>query len=91
MKINKRKRISWPDLQKELGDPNILKVFTDPYGLCSEEGRKTLKDAGYVQNLTDNKINTSNKLDLSGLHRTYPLNDSVFKILLKIQYRAIRY
>lgn len=83
--------MAYENLQKELGDQNILKVFTYPYGLSTEEGRKTLKDAGYVQNLTDNKINTSNKLDLSGLHRTYPLNDSVFKILLKIQYRAIRY
>ena len=50
-----------------------------------------LKEAGYVQNLTDNKINTSKELDLSGLHRSYPLNDSVLKIILKIQYRAIRY
>ena len=53
--------------------------------------RDTLWQAGYVQNLTDNRINLSDKLDLSGLHRSYPLNNSVLKILLKIQYRVIRY
>ena len=69
----------------------VLKVFTYPYGLSTNEERQMLKEAGYVQNLTDNKINTSKELDLSGLHRSYPLNDSVLKIILKIQYRAIRY
>ena len=27
----------------------------------------------------------------AGLHRMYPLNDSVWKILLKIEYRSIKY
>lgn len=79
------------DLQNKLGDNNILKVFTYPYGLYTNEERNTLWQAGYIQNLTDNRINLSNTLDLSGLHRSYPLNNSVLKILLKIQYRVIRY
>lgn len=83
--------MAYEALQNGLESEDVLKVFTYPYGLYTDEQRETLYDAGYVQNLTDNKINTSKKLDLSGLHRCYPLNDSVFKILLKIQYRAIRY
>lgn len=83
--------MAYEDLQNELEDKDILKVFTYPYGLSTNEGRAILAKEGYVQNLTDNRINTSNKLELSELHRSYPLDDSVFKILLKIQYRAIRY
>ena len=79
------------DLENNLEDNNILKVFTYPYGLYTNAERDTLWQAGYVQNLTDNRINLSDKLDLSGLHRSYPLNNSVLKILLKIQYRVIRY
>ena len=44
-----------------------------------------------MQNLTDNKVNMSNKLNIYSLHREYPLEDSVFKILLKTNYRVIRY
>ena len=83
--------MAYENLQKELGDTEVLKVFTYPYGLYTEEERETLYKAGYIQNLTDNRINTSKKLDLSGLHRSYPLDDSVFKILLKIHYRTIKY
>ena len=79
------------DLQNQLGDNNILKVFTYPYGLSTNEERSLLWQAGYIQNLTDNRINLSDRLDLSGLHRSYPLNNSVLKILLKIQYRILRY
>ena len=79
------------DLQNQLGDNNILKVFTYPYGLSTNEERSLLCQAGYIQNLTDNRINLSDRLDLSGLHRSYPLNNSVLKILLKIQYRVLRY
>ena len=83
--------MAYENLKNELGDKDVLKVFTYPYGLSTNEERQMLKEAGYVQNLTDNKINTSKELDLSELHRSYPLNDSVLKIILKIQYRAIRY
>jgi len=82
---------AYNSLRTNLSDNDLLRVFTYPYGLCTEEGRQALENAGYIQNLTDNKINTSKNLDLSGLHRSYPLNDSVFKILLKTQYRVIRY
>ena len=50
-----------------------------------------LKEAGYIINLTDNKINKSKNLNLYGLHRCYPLSDSTFKMELKIVYRSIRY
>lgn len=82
---------AYKNLQDKLEDAEILKVFTYPYGLCTDEQRKSLEELGYVQNLTDNKINNSKTLDLSGLHRTYPLDDSTLKILLKIQYRALKY
>ena len=82
---------SYVELREELNDENILKVFTYPYGLYTDYEREVLWNNGYMQNLTDSKINFSNTLDFSGLHRSYPLNDSVFKILLKIQYRAFRY
>ena len=45
-----------------------------------------------INNLkADNKINKSNELYLSGLHRCYPLNDSIYKMWAKIFYRSIRY
>lgn len=82
---------AYENLRENLDDDNILKVFTYPYGLCTDDGRQALEEAGYVQNLTDNRINLSNKLELSGLHRAYPLDDSVLKILIKIHYRVLRY
>ena len=82
---------AYENLKTNLKDDELLKVFTYPYGLYTEEERQALKDAGYIQNLTDNRINTTKNLDLAGLHRSYPLNNSVLKILLKIQYRVIRY
>ena len=59
--------------------------------LYTNEEREALWEKGYVQNLTDNRINLSSTLDLSGLHRSYPLNDSLLKVLIKIQYRVVRY
>ena len=81
---------SYEELDEKLGN-NRLKVFTYPYGLHTQEERVALWNNGYIQNLTDNRINLSNDLDLSGIHRSYPLNDSVFKMLVKIQYRVFRY
>lgn len=77
-------------IEKKLGK-KVTKVFTYPYGIKGEEKIEALKKEGFVQNLTDNKINKSKELDLSRLHREYPLNDSVEKILLKTFYRSIRY
>lgn len=77
-------------IEKELGEKQT-RIFTYPYGVYTEETVKTLEQQGFVQNLTDNKINTSKKLNLSKLHRCYPLSDPVWKILLKIEYRSIRY
>ena len=84
-------QIAYDNLCRELNDNNLLKVFTYPYGLCTNEGIEALKEQGFIQNLTDNKINQSKNIDLSRLHRCYPLNDSILKVLLKIQYRVIRY
>ena len=68
-----------------------IRVLTYPYGLYKEETNKKLEEEGFMQNLTDNKINKSKTLDLSKLHRCYCLEDSIIKILLKEKYRAIRY
>ena len=81
---------SYEIIESKLGKQD-LKIFTYPYGLYKEEQIVELEKQGYIQNLTDNKINKSKKLDLSRLHRCYPLEDSVFKILVKIFYRSIRY
>ena len=82
---------AYTSLVSNLQDKELLKVFTYPYGLYTEEERQALENEGYIQNLTDNKINTSNNLDLSGLHRQYPLSNSALKIFLITQYRLIRY
>lgn len=82
---------AYEDLKTKLQDENILKVFTYPYGLYNMNDINALADEGYIQNLTDNKVNESKSLNLSMLHRCYPLSDSVFKILLKINYRIMRY
>lgn len=70
---------------------NGSKIFTYPYGLYTDEEINELTKLGYIQNLTDNKINKSKNLDLSRLHRCYPLSDSTSKIMLKIMYRSFRY
>ena len=72
-------------------EKKITKIFTYPYGLNNEEKIKILAERGFIQNLTDNKVNNSKDLNLSKLHREYPLNDSVVKILIKTMYRNIRY
>lgn len=81
---------SYEKIEEKIGKEN-LKIFTYPYGLYKENQIIELSKKGYIQNLTDNKINKSDNLDMSGLHRCYSLNDSVFKILTKIIYRSIRY
>lgn len=83
--------MSYNNIVTKLEDDSILKVFTYPYGLYREDEILALEKEGFIQNLTDNKINQSKNLNLSKLHRCYPLNDSVFKIILKIQYRTLRY
>lgn len=78
------------NIEEQLGK-KVTKVFTYPYGLNNEEKIKILGEKGFVQNLTDNKVNNSKDLNLNKLHREYPLNDSVAKILIKTMYRNIRY
>lgn len=81
---------SYKALEENLGEQKT-KIFTYPYGLYSQEQLEPLKEEGYVINLTDNKINKSKDLNLYGLHRCYPLSDSLFKMELKIIYRSFRY
>ena len=81
---------SYKSIEEKLGSTDT-KVFTYPYGLHTNEQLQSLKEKGYVQNLTDNKINKSKKLNLYGLHRCYPLNDSIYEIMAKVLYRSIRY
>ncbi len=81
---------SYKIIEESLGEKSI-KIFTYPYGLYTEEEIVALEKEGYIQNLTDNRINKSKNLDLSRLHRCYPLNDSIFKMTLKLIYRTIRY
>jgi len=78
------------NIEKHL-NKKVTKIFTYPYGVNGEEKIKALEKEGFVQNLTDNKVNKSKKLDLSRLHREYPLNNDVPMILLKTLYRRIRY
>ena len=82
---------AYENLKNNLQDENMLKVFTYPYGLCTSEELDVMGKEGYIQNLTDNKINRSNTLNLAGLHRSYPLNNPVWKIILKIEYRSFKY
>lgn len=71
-------------IEKHLGK-EIVKVFTYPYGTNSKETREALKEAGFIQTLTDNKINYGQHIDYSGLHRIYVLNnESAYKIAQKI-------
>ena len=79
------------NLRNNLNEQELLKVFAYPYGLYSDESVKILADNGYIQNLMDGKINESKTLNMSMLHRVYPLNDSVFIILLKQFYKIIKY
>lgn len=80
---------SYEEIHKRL--KTNKKIFTYPYGIFTEDQIEKLGKAGYIQNLTDNKINSSSRLNMHKLHRCYPLNDSVPEIILKIVYRDIKY
>ena len=81
---------SYKIIEENLGK-QVHKIFTYPYGLYKEEQIIALEKEGYIQNLTDNMINKSKALNLSKLHRCYPLDYSIYKMVLKIIYRTIRY
>lgn len=82
---------SYKNLKENLHDENILKIFAYPCGFSTDEEIEIMAQNGFIQNLMDGKINKSHSLDLNHLHRVYPLNDSVFKILLKQIYKTIKY
>ena len=46
---------SYKTIEENFGEQKV-KIFTYPYGLYSEEQLEPLKEAGYIINLTDNKI-----------------------------------
>lgn len=81
---------AYKHIEKKLGKRK-QRIFCYPYGLYSEENIEALKEEGYIQLLTDNKVNNSKKLNLNKLHRCYPLSDPVWKIMMKIMYRSVRY
>ena len=81
---------SYKLIEENLGEQDP-KIFTYPYGLYTDEQIDSLREKGYIQNLTDNKVNNSKHLDLSRLHRCYPLSDSTAKMIVKLIYRSIRY
>ena len=81
---------SYRIIEEKLGK-QPQKIFTYPYGLYKDEQIVELEKQGYIINLTDNKINKSKNLDLSRLHRDYPLGDSIYKIMIKVFYRSVRY
>ncbi len=75
---------AYENIEKHIGK-GINKVFTYPFGACTEEQIVKLRDAGYIQNMTDDKINFSDTLDLSRLHRYYvKQNESAYTIIKHI-------
>lgn len=72
-------------IEKNLGK-TVTKVFTYPYGAYTDEELDALKQAGFIQNLTNDEINNSDSLNLYGLSRIYVMNHySKFKILKMIK------
>lgn len=72
-------------IEKNLGK-SVTKVFTYPYGAYTDEELEALKQAGFIQNLTNDEINNSDSLNLYGLSRIYVMNHySKFKILKMIK------
>lgn len=69
------------NIEKNLGK-KVTKVFTYPYGAYTKEELEALKQAGFVQNLTNDEINESNTLNIYGLSRIYVKNYySKYKVL----------
>lgn len=72
-------------IEEELGK-KIAKVFTYPYGRYTQEQIEELETLGFIQNLTNNEINDSDKLDMSRLNRIYVLDHySKYEILKMIK------
>lgn len=72
-------------IEKKL-QKRVTKVFTYPYGAYTDQDLNTLKNEGFVQNLTNDEINESNTLNLYGLSRIYVMNHySKYKILKMIK------
>ena len=77
-------KISYEDIEKHTGKRKN-KVFTYPYGAYREDQIEALEKEGYIQNLTDDKINESNTLNLNCLHRIYvKQNEGTYKIIKNI-------
>ena len=73
------------NIEKNL-EKKVTKVFTYPYGAYTDEDLGALKQAGFIQNLTNDKINNSDSLNLYGLSRIYVMNHySKFTILKMIK------
>lgn len=82
---------SYSELKNKLEDTSLLKIFAYPCGFYTDDEIEILANNGYIQNLMDGKINKSNSLNLNKLHRLYPLNDSILKMIFKQIYKSIKY
>ena len=90
-KVIEETKKSMQEIKDKLDDQSILDVFCYPYGLYTESQLEDFKKEGFIICLTDNKINRSYDLRLEAIHRSYPLEDSYIKIVIKILYRLVRY
>ncbi len=76
--------VAYENIEKNIGKIKN-KVFTYPFGAYTEEQIEKMKQAGFIQNLTDDLINYSNTLDLSRLHRYYvKQNESSYTIIKNV-------
>lgn len=71
------------NIENQLGHPT-LKVFAYPYGSYSSTSVQTLKDLGFVQNILDEKYNTSDSLDLNQLTRIFAKQNYSLYTILKL-------
>lgn len=66
------------NIEKNL-DKKVTKVFTYPYGAYTKESLQSLKQEGFIQNLTNDEINDSNTLNLYRTKQNI-CYESLFKI-----------
>ncbi|MCF0125505.1 MAG: polysaccharide deacetylase family protein [Clostridia bacterium] len=81
---------SFEGIDKNMGS-KAKRVFCYPYGKYKDEEIEKLKSYNIIQNLTDSKVNDSKNLDIYRLHRQYPMESSALEMVIKTEYRSIRY
>lgn len=71
------------NIEKNLGHASN-KVFAYPYGSYSDISIQTLSELGFVQNILEEKYNTSETLDLSRLTRIFAKQNYSVETILKL-------